>query len=400
MRTAFILLSGIASLAFMMPSQAHGQPVSASPSVATASAANATQTSKRQKKRPTAQVAPSGTAAVQPPAGARATKPAAGANQDVTGPNFSPADLQKEHPAQVWFLRRDPIDMAAFQYLNPTQLLDGKGASFSLTEDFLTRSRVANIQAFTSYVVARHYFDGERSPTGPLSLSAMAMAPYLWLNGTLTDPRKPSERSALQAGFDAQFEFWRGGLFSLQDLGIRPYVQTDFRGEGQIAGVQALWEPYKEQWNLGARAASDIRVPKLVGVLWRVIGEFNSIYVDKPGLSDFTAGTAYAWLGGTLQVKAVLFENLTAVPEWLCGRVVVNASTNYFWDARSGRSVNDNEASIGYNFAPSVSNVLCSAGPKHGPQLRPAVSFVYNNGTDKSTLEKREQYKVVLSVQF
>jgi len=335
---------------------------------------------------------------LRPSTDAPVTRAAAGPSQDVTDPNFSPADLEKKHPAQNWFLRRDPIDMAAFQYLYPTQPLDGKGASFSFTEDLLAHNRVASIQAFSSYVVGRYFFEGDRSPNGPLALSAMAVAPYLWLNGTLTDPRKPSERSALQAGLDAQFEFWRGGLFSLQDVGIRPYAQTDFRGEGRIAGLQALWEPYKEQWNLGARF--DMRDPKLIGVLWRVIGEADSVYVERSGLSDFSARTAYAWLGGTLQLRTVLFENMTSVPEWLCGRVFINGSTNYFRDAYSGRSINDNEASIGYNFASSSSNIACGTGPKHGPQLRPSVSFVYNNGTDKSTLEKREQYKVVLGVQF
>lgn len=398
MRAAFILLSGIVSLAFAALSQAHGQSIPAPPGAAGASVTDAAQASKRQKKKRVVQVAPSDTAAPRSSMDALAAKVAAGPNQDVTDPNFSPADLEKKHSAQKWFLRRDPIDMAAFQYLYPTQILDGKGASFSLTEDLLTRNRVANIQAFSSYVVGRYFFDGDRSPTGSLALSAMAVAPYLWLNGTLTDPRKASERSALQAGLDTQFEFWRGGLFSLQDLGIRPYVQTDFRGEGRIVGAQAIWEPYKEQWNLGARY--DMRDPKLVGVLWRVIGELDSVYADKPGLSDFTARTAYAWLGGTLQVRTVLFENMTSVPEWLCGRVFINGSANYFWDARSRKSINDNEASIGYNFAPSSSNVACVTDTRIGAQLKPSVSFVYNNGTDKSTLERREQYKVVLGVQF
>jgi hypothetical protein len=398
MRTTFILLSGIASLAFAAANEAHGQSIPAASGVTTAGVTDATQAAKRQKRKPAQQATPGDAAALRSSMDAPATKAAAGSNQDATDPNFSPADLEKKHPAQSWFLRRDPIDMAAFQYLYPTQPLDGKGASFSFTEDLLAHSRVASIQAFSSYVVGRYFFEGDRSPTGPLALSAMAIAPYLWLNGTLTDPRRPSERSALQTGLDAQFEFWRGGLFSLQDVGIRPYAQTDFRGEGRIAGLQGLWEPYKEQWNLGARF--DMRDPKLLGVLWRVIGEADSVYVDRPGLSDFSARTAYAWLGGTLQVRTVLFENMTSVPEWLCGRVFINGSTNYFWDAHSGKSINDNEASIGYNFAPSSSNIVCGAGAKHGPQLRPSVSFVYNNGTDKSTLEKREQYKVVLGVQF
>ena len=34
------------------------------------------------------------------------------------------------------------------------------------------------------------------------------------------------------------------------------------------------------------------------------------------------------------------------------------------------------------------------------PQLQPSVSFVYNNGTDKDTLEKREKYMITLGMKF
>jgi hypothetical protein len=390
MRTMFMLSSVLALSYVAATVDIRAQPAPARVQGAADPATKSTEATKRQTKGAIRKR--------QRSAGALANARTDG-DREITDPNFTPADLAHKHaPQQKWYLRRDPIDLSAFYYLYPTQPLDTKGASLSYTDDLLNRTRAATIQAFLAYALPPYFETNDRAKDGPLALSAMVVAPYLWLNGTLTDPRKASERSALQAGIDAQFEFWRGGLFALQDLGVRPYLQTDFRGEGQIVGVQALWEPYQERWNLGARY--DMRVPKLVGLLWRVIGEFNAIYVDRPGLSDFTAHTSYAWLGGTLQVKAVLFENYASVPDWLCGRIVLNGSTNYFWDGRSGRSINDNEASIGYSFARSSSNVLCSGNNAHEPRLKPAVSFVYNNGTDKSTLEKREQYKVVLSVQF
>ena len=394
MRRTLVLLSTIAFGVLADGGQVRAQPEPVRAQANSGVTADVSQAASPRKRPPKAKKQQQASAVPVAPA-------VAGANLEVTNPNFSPEQLLRERALQepLWFLRRDPTDLSAYQYFNPGQPSDGKGGAFSFTNDLTSRSRVANIQAFAGVVLPPYYpVDADRSPTGPIALAAAAVAPFVWLSGTLTDPRKPTERSLAQFGVDAQFEFWRGGLFSTQDISLRPYLQTDFRGEGRIAGLQGLWEPYKEQWHLGARY--DMRDPKLVGVLWRVIGEFDSVYVDKPGLSDFTMRTAYAWLGGTVQVRAVLFENLNSVPEWLCGRVFVNGAVNYFWDANSGRSITDSEAAIGYSFASSSSNAQCSTSPKLGQQLKPTISLVYNNGTQKSTLEKREQYKAVLSVQF
>jgi hypothetical protein len=317
----------------------------------------------------------------------------------------SPADLQQKYKEQIQnlYVRSDPID--AFYYLYPLAPLDGRGASVSYTGDRRADTDTFTVRGFTSYVLARDFLEPQdRSPTGPLTLTGYAFAPFLFLNGTLREPRPRSERSALQAGLDTQFEFWRGGIFSTQNVGIRPYYQTDFRGFGDIAGVTALWEPYKLDWHLGGRA--DIAAPKFIGFYWRAVAEANIFHVGNAGLSNFEPDTTYSWLGGTLQLRSVFFENMPDVPSWLCGRVYGNASYERFWNASSSRDVEDFEAELGYilNSAPTPSNRACVASPgEFDPSKyrgKSSLSFVYNKGTDRSTLEKRDQFKVQLSFQY
>jgi hypothetical protein len=333
-----------------------------------------------------------------------ARKAVPGEGEDVTPPGFTPDDLAKLHgPKQNWYLRSSAIDLGSFAGLYPGAGLGKDPASVSFTDDLLNRGRTATIKALVAYALPTYYAPVLPPPGSPPSLSAAAVAPFVSLDGTLTDPRKPTERSALKAGVDLQAEFAGGGLFSLQDVGLRPYWQTDFRGEGRIAGVQAMWEPYQERWNLGGRF--DVAAPKLVGFLWRFVGEVDALRVDKAGLSDYAAHTDYAWVGATLKLRAVLFENLPGVPEWLCGRVVLGGSSNYFIDARSGKSINDNEARVDYDLTPSASSKRCVAATaatpeSKEPQLQPSVSFVYDNGIDKSTLEKREKYTISLGMKF
>jgi hypothetical protein len=205
---------------------------------------------------------------------------------------------------------------------------------------------------------------------------------------------------------DAQFEFAGGGLFSLQNFGLRPYVQTDLRGEGSIYGVNAAWEPYQTAINLGGRY--DVGAPKLLGFLWRFVAEANIFRVDDPGLSAFNSNREYAFLGGTLQARAVLFENLSSVPSFLCGRIYVNGSLSQFWDvAAQGKSFRDLELETGYILSPEVtdSNRFCTAAgatpsASNTSRAKTSLSAIYNNGTNRFTMEKREQYKVQLSFQY
>jgi hypothetical protein len=313
---------------------------------------------------------------------------------------FSPRDLEKKHAGQSFYVRRDPID--AFYYLYPAVPLDGKGASISFTDDILNSSRSLTVQGYTSWVMFRQFFYPDVTPGGPIALTGVAAAPFVYANGTRSEPMKPTEKSALQFGFDAQAEFAAGGLFSLQNVGVKPYYQTDFRGLASITGVSALWEPYKENWNLGGRY--DVAAPKLLGILWRVIGEANFVHVETPGLSNFTAKNDYAFVGGTLQLRTILFENMSSVGPLLCGNIYATSSINYFGNAAGGKPIHDFQAEVGYTLSSQAtpSNRLCREAPVDASTIpgKTSISLAYSNGTDKSTLEKREKYLLQLNYQY
>lgn len=344
-----------------------------------------------------------------PARAALASRPPAGqVYADVVDPGFTPALLEEKYKArtQDLFVRSDPID--GFRYLYPLSTGDGKGATLSYNNNLLNDTQALTIKGFGSFIAAREFLEtADRPLEGPPRLSGYALAPFVYADGTLNVPRRASERSALQAGFDAQFEVYGGGILSLQNFGVRPFYQTDFRGEGSIYGAAFAWEPYQLDLNLGARR--DVAEPKVLGVTWRAVAEANVFRVDDPGLSAFGPRREYAFLGGTLQARTILFENYPDVPSFLCGRIYANGSLAQFWNvADRGKSFHDLELEAGYILSPDVtpSNRFCAGdGAADAPRpetgrLKTSVSFVYNNGTNRFTMEKREQYKVQLSIQY
>jgi hypothetical protein len=102
----------------------------------------------------------------------------------------------------------------------------------------------------------------------------------------------------------------------------------------------------------------------------------------------------------------VLFENLSSVPSFLCGRIYANGSLAQFWDvAAKGKSLSDLELEVGYILSPAVteSNRFCTAAGASASErssAKTSLSVVYNNGTNRFTMQEREQYKVQLSFQY
>lgn len=285
---------------------------------------------------------------------------------------------------QDLYVRSDALD--SFAYLYPLAPLDGKGASLSFSDNIMTNTQSLNLKGYVSAVLTRQYTRPEDSPFG---FFGFASAVFASADGTLTNPFRSSERNAAQFGLDNQFAF-QGNLIPVQNLGFRPYFQTDLRGEGRIYGFSALYEPINVSWNLGSR----IPQPQLVGLLWRILPEVNVFQVDDPGRSNFGLGRRYSFLGGTIQARAVLFEQYEGVPAFLRDRLYVNGSVTQFWDASNrGRPFHDAELEAGYIFAkgPATDGI---------PAPKGSISVVYNNGVSRMTFVEREQYKVQLALQY
>lgn len=300
---------------------------------------------------------------------------------------------------QRFFLRREAIDAA--YYLYPLRgALDTKGAALTVTRDDLAGSTAVAVQAFSSYVALRPELPPPPRPVSGAAdlpvLSGYAAAPFIYANGQLGEPRKASERSALQFGIDNQIEF-AGGLFPLQTLRVTPYGQTDFRGLASIGGISSTYEPYLPGMRLGGNPNLG---PQLVGYYFRAIGEADVFRVDNAGLTDFLPRTSYAYVGGTVQFNATLFQNMPEMKE-LCGRVHFSAQYQYYRDVANNLDLRNfhTEASVDLGGKPSRFCLLDGEKYVEAPGAM-AVALTYDQGTDKTTLVDAKKYQLQLTLKY
>jgi hypothetical protein len=315
-----------------------------------------------------------------------------------------PKTLEEKYQTQAFFLRREAIDAA--YYLYPLAFaLDTKGAALTYTRDELAKSTALAVQGFASYVLWRPDLPNppiEGDPSLPqvrssLGLSGYAAAPFVYANGTIAEPFRASERSALRAGIDNQFELSGGGIFPLQTLRFTPYGQTDFRGKAGIGGFSGTYEPYLPRVHWGVNP--DLG-PQWIGFYFRTVAEANVFRVANAGLTNYASNTTYSFLGGTAQLNATLFQNM---PEFgaLCGRIHLNAQYQYFWNAANNTDLKNfhAEASLDLGGKPTR---FCAA-PGQNVTADPgkiALAVTYDDGTDKTTFLKSKKYQVQLTLQY
>lgn len=281
---------------------------------------------------------------------------------------------------QRLFIRSNPLD--SFAPLFPQALLDGKGASFTFTANNLNNTQSLNINGYASYLL----------DDGRLGRSfRYAVLPFVYGSGSLSNPQRPaSEKSALQAGADVQVSLPGLGFSDFQLLGFRPYYQSDFRGDANIYGFSLLHEAYKVvPLRLGGRPSDT--GSQFISWYWRALPELNYFHVNVPGRTNYIAGRDYTFLGGTLQFRSILFDQIG--PGWLANRFYFNASVTKFWDlSNNGRSFHDSEIEFGYKLSQDTSMT--------GFPLTTSISLLYSSGFSRLTYEKRDFYRAQLSLQY
>ena len=302
-------------------------------------------------------------------------------------------------PGKPFFLmRQDQYDQVSYIFpYEGYQIL--QGASFSYTDDFKSKSRSLNVKAFAGY--SAYNWEAVRAQTGCGSnggtgfLARYGYGPFVQANGSLSEPKSASERSALRLGVNAETYFCDTAIFQQQDLQLLPYFQTDFRGMGNITGFDAIWEPYyiNDGINLGGRL--DVLTPKAVGYYFRIMGEANVFRVNDAGLTNFLPFTNYALVGGNAEVRAVLFENDPSVGAALCGTVSFIGSTKYLWDAVSQKSIYQIGAEVDYRLGGKTASTANCPNPSIGNGST-SVALSYNNGTDPMTFVKQDVYRASL----
>lgn len=331
-----------------------------------------------------------------------------------------PADYEKVRAADATrspistqpYVRRNAFEAFTFLFPYSKPASAQGGASVQLTRDNLAHSTSLDLNAFLAYAI-RINLDDLRSTSdaadvrNQIRFSEAAFAPFASFRGTLKDPKTTKERTAAQVGLDSQFLLEGGPDKSFYStFRLLPYYQTDYRGVGSIEGFSAQWEPYIPGIHLGT---TDIgRTGGQVIAYWfRAVPEVNFVHVGDAGYSNFQSNRDYAFLGATLQANAVLFENYQNVPEFLCGRISFAVSYAAFWESIRNKQVDDFGAAAAYDITKTKFNARCTAPQDQGestaksePDLKTALTFTYNRGTDKNTLERRSKYVAGLTFQY
>lgn len=290
---------------------------------------------------------------------------------DIAG---KPLDRASDPCAQRFFVRADPLDN--FFYAVNAGYGNAKGASISYTNDQLAKTQTATIDGIVSYVVTDAACLNDPVPLAPY-VSGYAFAPWFSANGTLNEPFKKTERSALKTGLDAQVETAYTGLFDRQYFDLSPYVQTDFLGQAQISGVNLAWQPVQHLIFLGqGRPINDY-----IGGFWLLRAEADLMQVDKQGLTNLTKGQ-HDWVGATAAAYVYFFPIVSENkwPSWLLNRISFIGTAQFFRDTVTGQDIHYYTAALQYALSSSVS-----------------VSLEYDTGTTKDTLVNTNQYLVKLS---
>ena len=97
--------------------------------------------------------------------------------------------------------------------------------------------------------------------------------------------------------------------------------------------------------------------------------------VNNPGLTSLTADTDYLWFGGR-------WDRLT----WV-------TSYTYFDDTNSSRNSSKNSSQNIHLFTTNLAYNFTETG-------KTSISLEYQNGTNRDTLERLNQYLVTLNVKY
>ena len=328
-------------------------------------------------------------------------------NLAFVGPNDPappPRTEIKLKSEQRLFLFRDRTDVFAFTHPNFADATLTPGASISFSDDMRAKAQNLTVQGIAGYSFPN---SGSFTLPGASEPSAIGISPNVYVYGTLTEPRKATEVNALRASLDVQTAVDSGSFSHAFDVG--PYFQTDFRGSARIGGVSAQYEPLNGALHLGETNDLSPTNPQLIAYFLRVLPEIDYNHVDNAGLTRLRSDTDNAFLGGTLQLRSILLPNNDVLGTTLCGRIYVNGTAQYFNNVLTHHSLSNYIGEVGFYLNDGVSKFNNGCYPRDDKGRYPlstdaatssAVSFVYTDGTDKTTLLKQHQYRVQLNFRY
>ncbi|MBF9052185.1 hypothetical protein GTA62_19680 [Roseobacter sp. HKCCD9010] len=246
------------------------------------------------------------------------------------------------------------------------------GALFSVTDNRatgVTSWQVAGTLFWVPGTAQRCFYVGSPDPLPDGALSGYVIAPYLSFRGTGSNDR--ATVSDLRFGVEIELQFY-GGLINLQELSISPYYRTDFDGDAEIYGLDAIWTPY----HFDARLNGYFDAPQQGVFDWNANLRLEYAHVVEAGNSGLVTGTEYGWVGTELGV-GYTFRGERA-PR-------ISLGVDAFYDL-----INDEDAIL---YEAGLAIPLSDSG-------RTSLDIRYRNGTDRRSLQDVDQISVNLRLAF
>ncbi|MEX2697072.1 hypothetical protein [Rhizobium mongolense] len=277
---------------------------------------------------------------------------------------------------QQVFIRRNRLDNWMFDLV---PVSEAEGASISYTNDQQADENTLSIDGTIGVALwrdpCRKPQDG--SEPGTPYFSAFAVVPWLSAHGTRSTG--DTESSDLRFGLEFQSELADIAPLNLSYFSVSPYYQTDFRGEANAFGVEAIWTPYWLEARLGGNYIVN---DDPLDWFWQFSGEADYLSVQDVGRTDLTDDD-YAWFGFTAKIN--LFPFSDSSNEALRDRVRLTGTMKHYWDVLSGEHISDYMAELAYNLDPSGST---------------SISLNYENGTRKETRTDVDQIELKLNYKY
>lgn len=277
---------------------------------------------------------------------------------------------------QQLFIRRDRLDNWMFDLAPVSQ---AEGASISYTNDQLAGENTLSIDGTIGVALWRDPCRNPPPGSGPgvPYFSAFAIVPWLSAHGTRSTG--DDESSDLRVGLEFQSELADIAPLNLSYFSVSPYYQTDFRGEANGFGVEAIWTPYWLEARLGGNYIVN---DDPLDWFWQFSGEIDYFSIQDVGKTDLE-DVDYAWFGFTAKIN--LFPFSDSSNDSLRDRIRLTGTMKHYWDALSGEHISDYLAEIAYNLDPSGST---------------SISLNYENGTRKETRTDVDQIELKLNYKY
>ena len=287
------------------------------------------------------------------------------------------------------FVRSDPLDNYYYMVATDTTQ-SSKGAALSYTNDSKNNSSSATINGRMSYAfanlpcIATKYMGG------------FVFAGFTSAYGNWSQPKKTTEQSALKFGTDAQFQLITPSILDTLYLSLTPFYQTDFRGQANIWGGTFTLEPVINDWNLGylkPQFFSDY-----FDAWWQLRAEADFTKVDKIGMTKWVQGN-HVLVGGIVRANIGFFNSHSHI-RWsdFIGENLANSLKDRLSLFTTGQIFNDLSSSMSSFYFITSSLQYKLSPPSAGGSS--SISFEYDNGTDKDTLVRTNQYLLKLTYSY